>query len=163
MEGLRPFALDKNSLVPIGQTMMLYNQTKLAPGNFGLLDLNGGANSTPDLAQWILYGYGNEIALGSGGYVYISGNPGWRSALQPDIQAIYGETIVVPVYDQVSGNGQNATYRIIGFVGITITDSVLTGKNQYIKCTVSQMLSVHDVIIGGNWTSPNLCKVQLVY
>jgi hypothetical protein len=161
--GLRPFAVDKNSIVPIGQMMTFYEQKKLAPGNFGLLDFNGGANGTPDLAQWIRYGYDGEVAVGDDGYCWIDGDPGFRAALKDDIQAIWGEEIFVPVYDQVTGNGANASYRVIGFLGIVITDSQLTGKNKYIKCSVTQMRSVHDVVTGGNWTTPNLRKIQLVH
>jgi len=159
--GLRPFAVDRHCLAPIGQVITFYDQEKVAPGNFGLLDLNGGANSTPELARWIHYGYDGEVTVGAGGYCWISGDPGWRAALKDDIQAIWGEEIFVPVYDEVIDNGGNASYRIVGFAGITITDSNLTAKTKYIKCRVTEMRSVHDVIVGGSWSSPNLCKVYL--
>jgi hypothetical protein len=160
--GLRPFAVYEGNIAAIGQMMTFYEHAKVEPGNFGLLDLNGGANGTPDLAQWIGYGYDGEVTLSEDGYLWIDGDPGFRAALKNDIQAVWGEEIYIVVYDQVTGSGSNAHFRCIGFLGIVITSSDLTGKTKYITCRVTGMKSVHDVITGGSWSSPNLRKVQLV-
>ena len=160
--GLRPFAVYRDDIPAIGQMMTFYEHDEVEPGNFGLLDLNGGANGTPDLAQWIRYGYDDEFTVGDDGYIWIDGDPGFRAALKDDIKAIWGEEIYIAVYDQVTGSGSNAHFRCIGFLGIVVTDSQLTGKTKYIQCRVTGMKSVHDVITGGSWSSPNLRKFGLV-
>jgi Flp pilus assembly protein TadG len=160
--GLRPFVVYEGDLLPIGQTITFHEHDTIVPGVFGLLDLDGGANGTPELAQWIRCGYDGTLEVSAEGYIWIDGDPGWRAALKDDIKAIWGEEIYVVVYDQVNGSGANAHFRCIGFVGIVITDSRLTGNNKYIQGRVTGMKSVHDVIMGGSWTSPNLRKLQIV-
>ena len=38
----------------------------------------------------------------------------------------------MPLFSAVNGNGQNATYTIVGFAGVTIVEADLTGNNKHL-------------------------------
>jgi Flp pilus assembly protein TadG len=89
-----------------------------APGSFGMLNLAGG-NGTPgtsDEADWILHGFDKYLPLGT----YRS-DPGAKFAsggnIQDALQDRIGTVLLFPVFDTLSGSGQNAEYNIIGWVG----------------------------------------------
>ena len=44
--------------------------------------------------------------------------------------SILGDVRILPLYSTVSGNGTNAAFTIVKFVGIRITDVKLTGKSK---------------------------------
>ena len=90
-----------------------------APGAFDLLNLNQGqTNGTvgaSTLADWIQNGYSKYLPLG--GYfsdpgAKFNGNP-FQSALNARI----GTDLLFPVYDTLTGQGSNATYHVIAWVG----------------------------------------------
>ena len=160
--GMAPFAVHEDDVVDPGQTMTIYDQDQQAPGNFGLLDLNGGSNPTGDLWDWILYGYPGEIEIDPAvGYLLVEGNPGWRSALSGAVEQRIGDTVIVCVHDQVQGQGANTTYRVVAFLAVTLTECSFTGQDKYIRGVVSEMFSVPFAETGGS-ASNNLCKIQLV-
>ena len=88
-----------------------------APGAFGMLDLVGG-NGTVGAsveAQWILTGFNQYLPLG----LYDS-DPGAKfnsSQIQGALDARIGTVLLFPVFDTLTGNGSNAQYNIIGWVG----------------------------------------------
>src|SRR5262249_22197838 len=67
--------------------------------------------------------------------------PGLKSTLVSDFQSVMGEANLLPLfkavnsgsggqgYQAASGTGQNATYAIVGFVGVTVTQADATGTN----------------------------------
>jgi len=55
--GLMPVAIWQGDLVPAGQYLVVYDSQKITPGVFGLLDFDGGSNSTADLVEWFENGY----------------------------------------------------------------------------------------------------------
>ena len=137
-------------------------EDKSAPGNWGLLDLGGGGNGTPELREWILYGYDSPIVLGPEGYVGIYGGTGFRAALQSDIQERIGDQLIMIIYDDVTGTGANTQYRCIGFLFATIISCELNGNNAHATCRIDGVSTVHDLVIGGDFESPNIRKVQIV-
>jgi Flp pilus assembly protein TadG len=88
-----------------------------APGAFGMLNLNGG-NGTPGASeegQWIQSGFDKYLPLG----LYRS-DPGAKfssSNVQGALDNRIGTVLLFPVFDTLSGSGQNAEYNIIGWVG----------------------------------------------
>ena len=101
-----------------------------APGAFGMLNLNkiSGTPGSSTEANWILHGYDQYLGLGN----YPS-DPGAKfssggnvvSALQDRI----GTVLLFPVYDTLTGTGQNAQYNIIGWVGFYLTGFDIHGNN----------------------------------
>jgi hypothetical protein len=99
----------QETTIPLGKTG--------APGQFGLLNLDNqkGGTSPPTLAGWMLNGYQNYLPLGS-----YYGDPGAKfnsSQVQSALTARIGTILMFPVFDTLNGNGANAQYNIIGWVG----------------------------------------------
>ena len=100
-----------------------------APGAFGMLNLDGG-NGTPgssDEADWILHGFNKYLGLGD----YRS-DPGAKfssSNIQDALEARKGSVLLFPVYRQLDGQGQNAAYEIIGWIGFHLTSYEVHGNN----------------------------------
>lgn len=113
---------DTTTTLPLGKGADLG-----APGAFGLVDLNGGANGTPELADWIQNGYSGYLGLGA-----YQSDPGakYNSALVQDaLSARVGTELLFPVYDSLSGAGANATYNVIGWVAFHLTSFDLHGSS----------------------------------
>jgi hypothetical protein len=88
-----------------------------APGAFDLLNLDGsrGGTSPDTLASWMLSGYDGYLSLGQ----YYS-DPGARfnsSQMQNALQQRIGSVLLFPIYDTLIGQGANAQYHVIGWVG----------------------------------------------
>jgi len=126
--GLRPFALCQAAANLVNAqpgTLITYGFDNsdagcgFAPGNWGVLDFNGGSNPTGEIADWILHGYGEPVSVVSP--VYVPGNPGAPNpgALDSEMDQMMtlGE-IVLPVFDNISGSGNNSQFRITGFVSV---------------------------------------------
>jgi len=163
---LAPFAVYEGDVVAPGQTMTFYpgDSDDMAPGCFGLLNLDGGSFGTPEVTDWILNGYDKEIRIDpTTGYLWVDGGTGFRSAIKSAVEQRIGDEMIVCVYDQVTGTGHNADFRVISFMALTITDCRLTGNNKYIEGRVEDLTATGDVIAGESGTeSPNLARVRLV-
>lgn len=90
-----------------------------APGAFGMVDLNGGSNGTPELVDWIENGY--DGYLGLGGYESDPGAKFNAGPVQDALSARLGTELLFPVYDTLSGGGANAEYDVIGWVAFHLT------------------------------------------
>ena len=97
-----------------------------APGNWALLDFNGGSNSTRETQGWIENGYPAAIRSGQ----IISGKPGIPSS-GLNFDSLVGKSAVLPVFATVKLNGDNALYEIAGFVKVKITAARLQGDSEY--------------------------------
>jgi hypothetical protein len=93
-----------------------------APGNWGMLDLDGGSNANSDTQEWINSGFPGEIQT----FSQIDGDPGIPTPAI-GIDEIYQTPVAIPVFADVTANGQGASYTIVGFVGIVIESAVLNG------------------------------------
>jgi hypothetical protein len=131
-----------------------------APGSFGLLDVGQPQNNMPAFTNWLINGQTpNDINyLVNNNFVPVSVNspqnwkcgPGIKSSLLSAFQAELGKPNLLPLfkpasapspmqalstgpYQAASGTGQNVTYAIVGFVGVTISQAVATGINMDIS------------------------------
>jgi Flp pilus assembly protein TadG len=97
-----------------------------APGNWALLDLNGGSNSARETQAWIESGYPGVINSGQ----LVSGDPGIPSSgLKFD--SLVGKSAVLPVFSTLNLNGDNALYEIAGFVKVKITAIRFQSESEY--------------------------------
>ena len=89
-----------------------------APGAFGMLNLQGGGGTpgASDEANWILHGFDKYLPLG-----HYQSDPGAKFSsggnVQDALEGRIGTILLFPVFDTLSGTGQNAEYNIIGWVG----------------------------------------------
>ena len=125
--------------------------TQLPPGNFGTVDIGAPNNSTADISRQILHGisdsdlayFPNGFKLNSSGYLMLNGDTGLSAGIKDELEAIKGQPRTIPLFDQVSGNGNNAMYRIVGFAGIRIVHVQLTGAMNS-KSVIIQPAAVSD-------------------
>ena len=86
-----------------------------APGAFGLVNLDPNANNgNPNLASWIQFGFNGFLGLG--GYDSDPGASFNANVLRAALTARLGTELLFPVYDTLTGGGQNAQYDVIGWV-----------------------------------------------
>ncbi|MFO7958978.1 MAG: TadE/TadG family type IV pilus assembly protein [Candidatus Brocadiia bacterium] len=177
LRGLRPFAIPEDQIPGIGEEMIFYpadadsydgglGEDTVAPGCWGLLNLDGGSLGSDELKEWIESGYDMPFLIDpDDGFVHVDGCSGFRATLNQPIKEQIGNSFMMVVYDEVSGTGANTEFRCIGFLKATITDCKLVGNDPYVSCRVDEMEALHDIIagFGGMYNSPNLRKVQLLW
>jgi Flp pilus assembly protein TadG len=117
--------------------MNLYPQGTGSPGNRGTVDIGSSNNSTADIARQIVYGVnasdlaqmpGGKLVLNAQGTLSLNGDTGISAGVKDELASIEGQPRVIPIFRTVNGNGNNAQYTIVGFVGIRILNVVLTGS-----------------------------------
>ena len=114
----------------------LYPQGTGSPGNRGTVDVGPSNNSTADISRQITDGVtqadldaiGGELKLNEYGELYLNGDTGISAGVKDELASIRGKPRVIPIFREVTGNGNNATYLIVDFVGIRIMDVKLTGQ-----------------------------------
>ncbi len=92
------------------------------PGNWSMIDFDGGSNSNSELQDRIVNGYQSEIVLP----VTLNGDPGIPTP-SIDIDALIGSTITIPVFRDARSNGSGSEYDLDGFATVEILDAVMTG------------------------------------
>ena len=116
------FGPTNETTIPVGSTG--------APGAFGLVNLAGGSNGTSGasvLADWIEHGFDKYLDIGS----YFS-DPGVKfnsNQIQDAMQERLGTEMLFPVYDTLTGQGSNASYHVIGWVGFHVESVDAHGNN----------------------------------
>ena len=55
------------------------------------------------------------------------GDTGISAGVKDELASIIGQTRIIPVFSSVSGNGNNATYVIVRWVGVRVMAVKLTG------------------------------------
>jgi Flp pilus assembly protein TadG len=152
------------------------------PGNWGTVDIGPSNNSTSALSAQILDGLTqadldalyNQNRIPQREYIdaaatwMANADPGLSAGIKSAVQAIHGQTRLVPIYDSVSGNGNNAEYRIVGWGVVVVVDSHWTGSNKSVTVKKSYAydrqlrgqgsLSSTSGTIEGAYTSPALVK-----
>lgn len=114
----------------------LYPQGTGSPGNRGTVDIGGANNSTADIARQIVHGIsqqdiqelGKDLKFNSEGFITLNGDTGISAGVKDELASIIGEPRVIPVFSTVSGNGNNARYTIVKWVGVRILNVKLTGS-----------------------------------
>jgi hypothetical protein len=139
-----------------------------APGAFGMLNLDGqnGAVGASTEGQWIQYGFDKYLGLGKyksdPGAKFSSQNV--RSALTSRLNSV----LLFPVFDTLTGNGQNAQYNIIGWIGFYLTSFSVHGNsatlNGYFVTYIAQGILAQHSPGGGGVPSQNfgVTAIQLV-
>jgi Flp pilus assembly protein TadG len=146
-----------------------------AAGSFGLVDVGLPSNDSPAFRNWINTGQTpNDIQYmldnsllpvsldttnGDPGPKNWKVGPGLKSTLLTNFQGVMGEAATIPLfkpavgwdpnatgYQAASGNGQNATYAIVGVVGVTVSYADGTGGNMNISLQPMAMIDPTDVI-----------------
>ena len=92
------------------------------PGNWAMMDFDGGSNSNATLQNWVVNGYSGEVAVPS----TVSGDPGIPTPAI-DIDVLIGSTVSVPIFGTARLNGSTAEFDLNGFVSVEIIDVVMTG------------------------------------
>jgi hypothetical protein len=144
------------------------------PGNDGTIKVGVTNNSTSTLSDQILNGISaSQLATYPNSTIQLDstlsppsitfqGNPGLSAAIKTALTSIIGQPVAVPIYDQSSGNGNNATYRVIAFQPARILAVSLTGNNKYV---IIQPAILNDPTgIPGTpqaWSSGGLRSLQL--
>jgi hypothetical protein len=101
-------------------------------GSFGFINLTGdnGVGSN-ELGTWISEGFDKYLKSNQDYYVS-TGNPfsstNIKGALDEKVKE--GDVLLFPVYDKLTGTGDNAKYHIVGFAAFLITSMDLTGTNE---------------------------------
>jgi len=99
-----------------------------APGAFGMLNLSGGSGTVGASTEgnWILNGYNQYLPLGS-----YKSDPGAKFSsanVQNALQARENTVLLFPVFNTLTGSGQNAVYNIIGWVGFYLQSFSVHGN-----------------------------------
>lgn len=92
-----------------------------APGAFGLVNLDPSSQGTTGastLADWIENGFDRYLDIG--GYASDPGVKFNSNGIQDAMNVRLNTEMLFPVYDTLTGQGSNAQYHIIGWVGFYI-------------------------------------------
>lgn len=108
-------------------------------GNWGVLDFNGGDNSTGDTIGWVQNGYDQPLNVGD----VVLGAPGALTS-SIGINSMIGKTVIVALFDLATASGNNATYRISGFTRALLLGANLTGAAANRSLTVRFETAVVD-------------------
>ena len=109
--------------------------TQLPPGNRGMVDMGSPNNSTADVKRQIEEGLNaydfsffpnNEIRTDQGP-IYLNGDTGISAGIQNSLEMVVGKESAIPIFTEVTGNGNNAMYTVVKFVGVRLMHSKLSG------------------------------------
>src|SRR5438105_4916288 len=147
-----------------------------ASGNFGLLDVGPPANNVPAFRNWIDDGQtpnyisyllnSNLLPVSMQSPKSWKCGPGLKSTLQSDFNSQMWKPNLIPLFQAVSyspyqaasGQGQGATYAIVGFVGVDISNATGSGNNMDISiqpmATVDPTAVILNMLPAGTQGSP---------
>lgn len=141
-------------------------------GNLGTVNIGVSNNSASYLGNQVRNGlsasdlnyHGGSLELDSHGVLELTGNPGLSASLKDDLEAIAGLPRIIPVYRSVNGNGNNAVYKIVKFVGVRVMSVRLTGGNKSVTVQPAS-ITFNGVIQGPSsgqsdqiYSSPRIVK-----
>jgi hypothetical protein len=152
----------------------LYPVSSGSPGNWGTIKVGVSNNSTSTLSAQIQYGITpDELATFPNSTIQLdstqnppsitfSGNPGISAGIKSALESIIGQPVVVPIYDENGGNGNNAWYRVIAFQPARILSVNFQGNPKYViiqPCLLNDQTAIAGT--AQSWTSGGLISVQL--
>ena len=157
--GLRPFGLCLNANaqlaawlnLPTGPTgtsgtiRITYGKSQPnacgtnVPGNWGVQDFDGGANSNADTKTWTHDGYPGLVSIGAA----IPGDTGaFSNSLNSELSYLQatGQTFALPIFDSATGNGSGARFHIVAVVDVRLVGFLTTGAqaNRYFDLVFSR-------------------------
>lgn len=114
----------------------LYPQGTGSPGNRGTVNIGPSNNSTSHLSNQIRNGIskadmdcmGGSLQFDEHGKLYLNADTGISAGVKDDLASIIGQTRIIPIFTEVTGNGNNAEYTIVEFVGVRVMYVKLTGS-----------------------------------
>lgn len=130
-----------------------------APGNRGTVDIGHAGNSTSDLKRQIVYGINqddmsyfpnNKLKFDANGALYLNGDTGISAGIESSLKQIIGEIRAIPIFISVSGNGNNANYTVVKFVGVRIIAVKLRGGPNKRHLTVQPAVFSDSHVIRGD-------------
>jgi hypothetical protein len=136
------FALGEElSVYGDGQIKDSVGQT--VPGNWGTIDIGDGSNSTSDIRNQIINGlsqddldalHGDEIIdspnyIDSTQEITLEGDTGFSAGMKHAMWEVEGQTKIIPIYDQVYGNGNLSSFDIVKWATVRIVDFQFSGSN----------------------------------
>jgi putative Flp pilus-assembly TadE/G-like protein len=126
-----------------------------APGAFGMLNLEGGNGTVgaKEEGEWILNGFDKYLGLG----LYRS-DPGAKfnsSNVQDALEARIGTVLLFPVFKTLTGNGQNAEYDIIGWIGFHLTGFSVQGNNATLDGYFTEYIAQGILATSGGPSGPS--------
>lgn len=152
----------------------LYPKGTGAPGNRGTVDIGDSNNSTSDLSRQILHGIsrqdfvdlGKPLVFDSNGELHLNGDTGISAGIKDELASLIGKKRIVPIFTEVSGQGNNSSFTIVKFEGVRVLDVKLTGKKSQKRVIVqpAKVIGRGAKIdwSGNNTTSHLLTPVMLV-
>ena len=152
----------------------LYPKGTGAPGNRGTIDIGDSNNSTSDLSRQILHGIsrkdfvdlGKPLVFDENGELHLNGDTGISAGIKDELATLIGKKRIVPIFTEVSRQGNNATFTIVKFEGVRILDVKLTGKKSQKRVVVQPAKVIGRGVkiawSGTNTTSHLLTPVMLV-
>jgi hypothetical protein len=151
------FGPGNETTIPVGGTG--------APGAFALLNLLGQGNGTAgasDVADWMESGFDKYLPIG--GYYSDPGVKFNSDNVQDALNMRLGTEMLFPVYDSLSGQGSNAVYHIIGWVGFHLDGIDKSGNNGSITGYFTQVIwdGIQAATGGGGGPNFGARTVQLV-
>jgi Flp pilus assembly protein TadG len=147
------------------QTTLDYNPMG-APGAFGMLNLSGGSGTpgSSEEADWILHGFNQYLPAPA----YYRSDPGAKFSSQNIRGALdlrKGTVLLFPVYQTLTGTGQNAQYYVIGWVGFYLQSYVTHGNNSTLTGYFTQYIAQGILSSsggGGGTTNFGVKSIQLI-
>jgi Flp pilus assembly protein TadG len=136
-----------------------------APGSFGMLNLGGDQNpGASEEADWILHGYNKYLPVNQD---YRS-DPGAKFSSGGNIQAALEDrlntVLLFPVYETLSGTGQNANYYVIGWIGFYLQSYEIHGNTASLSGYFVQYIAQGILASSGGGGPPNygVKSIQLI-
>jgi len=145
----------------------LFPQGTGSPGNRGTVDIGSSNNSTKDIARQITDGisssdlahHGGKLEFDASGHLPLNGDTGISAGVKDELGSIIGQPRMIPIFESVSGPGNNATYTVVKFVGATVLEVKLTGNMQSKRVIIQPAY----VVTGGGIPSPGGSTSQFLY
>jgi Flp pilus assembly protein TadG len=151
---------DADSGFQYGATYTLWSNDMTQPGNFGWVDWNGTPVGTDELAANILNpSNSGSWAIGD----WIPAGPGVRAALpvREALDTWIGQTVTIPLYDVVTGNGSNVQYRVCSFAEFILLEYNFSGSSKWVRGQFSRTVQ-RGGGAGGNPPDFGVRTVRLV-
>jgi len=134
-----------------------------APGAFGMINLSGGSGTpgTSAEASWILTGFQQYLGLG-----HYNSDPGAKftsNQIQSALSARIGTVLLFPVFDTLTGPGQNAQYNIIGWIGFMLQAFTMHGNTATLTGYFTTFIA-HGILpqSGSGSTNFGVTSIQLI-
>jgi Flp pilus assembly protein TadG len=132
----------------------LFPQGTGSPGNRGTVDIGGSNNSNSDIARQIVHGIspsdmealtdsGRSLVFDASGKLDLNGDTGISAGVKDELASIKGQPRAIPIFENVTGNGNNAEYKIVKWQGIRIMAVKLTGSmsQKYVMIQVAPIMA----------------------